>query len=117
MLFSRAPLILEEFGSWANAPSPGMNLDAEIVGFGFYLLERFFLQAVISIEIGDQDRIEFQRSRVVEKRRSLPAHRADRKIIEAEAQLFCRGAGLYGCADSRRCNADASDRYSFHECP
>src|SRR2546425_13378113 len=61
VFFGGPPFILEELRSRANAPGPGMDLDAQPVRFGFYLLEMFFLEALVCIEIGDQDRVQLER--------------------------------------------------------
>src|SRR5207302_9111592 len=102
----------EELRSRANAPGPGMDLDAQPVRFGFYLLEMFFLEALVCIEIGDQDRVQLERRGIIEQGRRFPVHCADREVIETELELFLSRRRL--CRRSDACQSQAGARHRCH---
>src|SRR3954467_1068068 len=101
MFLGSSPFVFENFGGWTNAPSPCVDLNAKIIRLRFDFLEMLFLQAFVSIEIGNQNGIQFQRSGVIKKRRRFPIHSPDREIVETQLQFFRAGNTFAAETNSR----------------
>ena len=105
MLVGRAPVFFEAHGSRADAPRSGVDFDLQPFRFGPHVAQVAVVERLVSVEVGDEDAVEFERRGVVEKLRRFPAHRAHREIVHAKLDPRSGGgaqrAGGRGCGGER----------------
>src|SRR5262245_49751566 len=84
MLFRRSEFRVETLRRRTDASRTSLNFYAQIIGFLPDLFEIGVAVAFINVEIGEEDRVNFEFCGVIEQLRRFPAHRADREVVESE---------------------------------
>src|SRR5262245_41743445 len=84
MLFRRSEFRVETLRRRTDASRTGLNFYAQIISFLPDIFEIGVAVALINVEIGEEDRVNFEFCGVIEQLRRFPAHRADREVVESE---------------------------------
>src|SRR5215510_461376 len=97
MLFRRAEFCVETLRRRTDAARADLNFYAQVIGFLSELFEIGVAVAFINVEIGEEDRVNFEFCGVIEQLRRFPAHRADREVVESEfeAEALCALSALH----------------------
>src|SRR5260370_18303403 len=118
MFLGTAPLVFEEFGGRANAPGAGMDLYAEVGGFGSDFLEVLLFETVVGVEIRNESGIQLERCSVIQQGGCFPVHRANGEVVEAELEFsFWQPGRIFRKARPGQGQAGADSGHGLQECP
>src|SRR5262245_15115239 len=84
MLFRRSEFFVETLRRRTDAARTGLNFHTQVVSPLLEVFEMGVAVTFINVEIGEEDRVNFEFCGVVEQLRRFPAHRADREVVESE---------------------------------
>src|SRR5215475_9423717 len=92
MLFRRSEFRVETLRRRTDAARAGLNFYTQVVSPLLEVFEIGVAVAFINVEIGEEDRVNFEFCGVIEELRRFPAHRADREVVESEFEGAAFGA-------------------------
>src|SRR5262249_4411220 len=86
MFFRRSEFRVETLSRRTDAARTGLNFYTEVVGPLLEVFEIGVAVAFINVEIGEEDRVNFEFCGVIDQLRLFPAHRAVREVVESESE-------------------------------
>ena len=87
MFLRGAPILLERARGGANAPGTQVDLQTVVGRLGLQISEIRVRNIRERFQVSDEERIGFQRNGIVDQLLRLPAHGADREVVEAQFDL------------------------------
>ena len=114
MVFRGAPFVFESDAGGADAPTAGVDGDAEFFGFGADGVEGGVFEGLVAFEIADEEGVTFEFVGVVEQLLGFPAHGSDGEVVVAE---FDFGEGRVRGSECRRDGGQGGERGHAEEGP